>query len=181
MQIATILLVLTSMCVGSEASAAMAVHRNDTVSRISTARSTSNSGKTPEKDIRTQCDSGSFELVHSQERPNIYYLRGVCSGLYKNTHDPRCSFLDLSMCYINDRGNMVAQRFGNFYDSCTDCTLYAASGSNMLACTCARGPGTGGGTQITGVQLDDLLYVKNGFLSCYGYTNFECPYLDVPY
>ncbi|KAI1439989.1 hypothetical protein F5Y02DRAFT_424702 [Annulohypoxylon stygium] len=181
MQIATILLVLAFVCVGSEASTGIGAHRNGTGLRNSTTRFTSNAGKTPEKDIRIQCDTRSFGLVQSQERPNIHYLRGVCGALYRNTYDSRCSFLDLSMCYVNDRGNIAAQRFGNFYDSCTDCTLYAASGSNMLACTCARGPGAGGGTQIAAVHLDDLLYVKNGFLSCYGYTNFECPYDDVPY
>ncbi|OTA57906.1 hypothetical protein K449DRAFT_385969 [Hypoxylon sp. EC38] len=51
----------------------------------------------------------------------------------------------------------------------------------MLACTCGKGEHLGGATQEAAVQLDNLLYVKNGFLSCYGYTNFECPYNNVPY
>ncbi|KAI1214377.1 uncharacterized protein F4807DRAFT_456015 [Annulohypoxylon truncatum] len=176
MQIAAMLFVLTSVCVGSEVSTAIGVHRNN-----STPGSPSIGDGTPVKDIRLQCDSNSLGLVSSQERPGIYYLRGVCGNLYKGPHLSRCSFLDLSMCYINDGGNIRAQKMGNFLNSCDSCTLYSAHGSNMLACTCARGELLGGGTQEAAVQLDDLLYVKNGFLSCYGYTNFECPYDDVPY
>ncbi|KAI1374769.1 hypothetical protein F4677DRAFT_447035 [Hypoxylon crocopeplum] len=136
---------------------------------------------TPVKDFRIQCDSNSLGLVESQARPGIYYLRGVCGGLYDDPNASRCSFLDLSMCYINDGGNIRAQKLGYFLDSCNNCALYAAHGTNMLACTCTRGEHNGGGTQETAVQIDNLLYVKNGFLSCYGYTNFECPEITVPY
>ncbi|OTA96634.1 hypothetical protein M434DRAFT_27505 [Hypoxylon sp. CO27-5] len=161
---------------------AVAVRQDNAISSNSSAPSPSNVGDgTPSKDFRVQCDSNSLGLVQSQTRQGIYYLRGVCGGVYNDPHASRCSFLDLNMCYINDGGNIRAQRLGGFLDSCTGCVLYSAHGSNMLACTCGKGEHLGGGTQEAAIQLDNLLYVKNGFLSCYGYTNFECPYNNVPY
>ncbi|KAG4219417.1 hypothetical protein PC116_g32103 [Phytophthora cactorum] len=69
-----------------------------TSSPISPEKSTSGFGNgTPIKDFRLQCDSNSLGLAQSQTRPGIYYLRGICSGLYNDAHASRCSFLDLSM------------------------------------------------------------------------------------
>ncbi|KAI1480829.1 hypothetical protein F4774DRAFT_424744 [Daldinia eschscholtzii] len=68
-----------------------------TSSPISPAKPTSGIGNgTPIKDFRLQCDSNSLGLVQSQTRLGIYYLRGICSGLYNDAHASRCSFLDLS-------------------------------------------------------------------------------------
>ncbi|KAI1656268.1 hypothetical protein F4813DRAFT_390949 [Daldinia decipiens] len=151
-------------------------------SSISSANSVPGIGNgTPVKAFRLQCDSDSLELVQSQTRPGVYYLRGTCGGLYNDVHASRCSFLDLSMCYTNDGGNIRPQRMGHFLDSCDRCVLYTSQGTSMLACTCAKGDHNGGGTQETAVQLDNLLYVKNGFLSCHGYTDFECPEANVPF
>ncbi|KAI1409968.1 hypothetical protein F5Y13DRAFT_78949 [Hypoxylon sp. FL1857] len=171
-----LLFVVTSLV-----STAIAVNQNGTIPTNSSASLSTVGNGTPSKDFRIQCDSSSLGLVDSQVRPGIYYLRGVCGGLYDDPHASRCSFLDLSMCYINDGGNIRAQKMGHFLDTCNSCVLYASHGSNMLACTCGKGVNLGGGMQEAAVQLDDLLYVKNGFLSCYGYTNFECPDIDVPY
>ncbi|KAI1798592.1 hypothetical protein F4811DRAFT_547898 [Daldinia bambusicola] len=135
----------------------------------------------PIKDFRLQCSSNSLGLVKSQTRSGIYYLRGVCSGRYNDAHASRCSFLDLSMCYANDGGNILPRKMGNFLASCERCVLYISHGADMLACTCGRGDRNGGGTQESAVQLDNLLYAKNGFLSCHGYTNFECPEADEPF
>ncbi|KAI1470990.1 uncharacterized protein F4812DRAFT_412242 [Daldinia caldariorum] len=153
-----------------------------TSSPISFVKSASSiDNNTPIKDFRLQCSSNSLGLVESQARPGIYYLRGVCSGRYNDAHASRCSFLDLSMCYANDGGNILPRKMGNFLASCERCVLYISHGADMLACTCGRGDHNGGGTQESAVQLDNLLYVKNGFLSCHGYTNFECPEVDEPF
>ncbi|KAI0834240.1 hypothetical protein F5Y06DRAFT_279299 [Hypoxylon sp. FL0890] len=177
MQVTRIWFIL-GLLVTQVVSAIAAFHQNNTASN-STVTSTGDG--TAGKDFRLECDGSSMGLVQSHTRQGIYYLRGVCGGVYNDPHASRCSFLDLSMCYINDGGNIRAQRMGRLFDSCSNCVLYSSEGSNMLACTCGRGEHNGGGTQEAAVQLDDLLYVKNGFLSCYGYTNFECPYIDVPY
>ncbi|KAL7623613.1 hypothetical protein AAE478_005165 [Parahypoxylon ruwenzoriense] len=153
-------------------STAIRIPRNDTVP---------SSDGTFSKDFRIQCDSSSLGLVQSRSRPYIYYLRAICGGLYNDPHASRCSFLDLNMCYINDAGNIKAQQMGGFLNSCGGCTLYAAHSDNMLGCTCGRGEASGGGAQEAAVHLDDLLFVKNGFLSCYGFTNFECPGDNDPY
>ncbi|KAI1769921.1 hypothetical protein F4818DRAFT_308938 [Hypoxylon cercidicola] len=161
---------------------ALEIHQNHALSSTSPGSTTASIfNGTASKDFRIQCDSGSLGLVRSPTRANIYYLRGVCGGLYSDPHGSRCSFLDLSMCYINDAGNIRPQKLGHFTDSCSGCTFYSSHGSNMLACTCGRGDGGGGGIQEAAIELDNLLYVKNGFLSCYGYTNFECPGENVPY
>ncbi|XXG96384.1 mitochondrial phosphate carrier protein [Hypoxylon texense] len=34
------------------------------------------------KDFRLQCDISSMGLVRSEQRPIVYYLRGVCAGAY---------------------------------------------------------------------------------------------------
>ncbi|KAI1135821.1 hypothetical protein F5Y05DRAFT_415820 [Hypoxylon sp. FL0543] len=165
--------------VASVVSAAATFHQNHTASN-STPPSIGDG--TPVKDFRLECDSNSMGLVDSQTRPGTYYLRGICGGLYDKFGASRCSFLDLGMCYVNSGGNMVAQKLGGLFGSCFDCVLYTAEGSSyVFACTCARREDQGGGTQEAAVHLQDLIYVKNGFLSCFGYTNFECPQLDVPY
>ncbi|KAI0885084.1 uncharacterized protein GGS22DRAFT_138548 [Annulohypoxylon maeteangense] len=182
MQIAAILLVLTSVCIGSEVSTAIRLQRDDIiVSANSTADSSGIGNGTLMKDIRSQCDSNSFGLVSSQERMGVYYIRGVCGGLYKDRSLTRCSFLDLGMCYMNDGGTIKPGKLGDFHSSCSSCSLHIIHDLSILACDCDKGPGNGWGTQPTTIQLDDLLVVKNGFISCYGYTNFECPAGNVPY
>ncbi|KAI1456482.1 hypothetical protein F4805DRAFT_224795 [Annulohypoxylon moriforme] len=181
MQITTVLFILTSVCVGSEVSTAIGVRQNDSVAGNLTVGPPSIGNGAPIKDMRPQCDGSSFGLVSSNERPGIYYLRGVCSGLYEDPNLTRCSYLDLSMCYTNDDGTLKPQKMGSFQNSCDNCALYSNHGTNMLACTCGKSANLGGGTQQTAIQVDNLLSVKNGFLSCYGYTNFECPPGNVPF
>ncbi|OTA99854.1 hypothetical protein M426DRAFT_15999 [Hypoxylon sp. CI-4A] len=181
MQVMTNWTILASVAV-SVASSTTSMNQTPTITNDSSIHSSPKPGHgTPMKDFHLQCDSGSLGLVKSKERSGIYYLRAVCGGLYHDSGASRCSYLDLSMCYINDSGNLRAQKMGEFTDTCHDCVFYNAHGSNMMACTCTRGDAYGGGTQETAVQLDDLLFAKNGFLSCYGFTNFECPNDDVPY
>ncbi|OTA57905.1 hypothetical protein K449DRAFT_467506 [Hypoxylon sp. EC38] len=94
-------------------SVAVAIRQDNAIPSNSTAPSRSNVGDgTPSKDFRVQCDSNSLGLVQSQTRQVIYYLRGVCGGVYNDPHASRCSFLDLNMCYINDSGNIRALRGG---------------------------------------------------------------------
>ncbi|KAI1759082.1 hypothetical protein GGR53DRAFT_178742 [Hypoxylon sp. FL1150] len=139
-------------------------------------------GTISSKYLSDQCDSDSWELVQSNERHRVYYLRGVCRWPWTDIHEKRCSYLDLNMCYINDGGNIRYQKFGRFLDTCTGCTLRSKDGSHtLLTCTCGRGKDNGGGTQESTIELNDDLYIKNGFLSCFGYTNFECPSNNVPY
>ncbi|XXG96385.1 hypothetical protein Hte_002667 [Hypoxylon texense] len=74
-------------------------------------------------------------------------------------------------CYANDQGHIEPQKMGGFDGSCWGCTYYMSRGSGVLDCTCAQG----GGTRRATYQLETVVYVKNGFLTCYGYTSFECP------
>ncbi|KAI2601715.1 hypothetical protein GGR54DRAFT_627384 [Hypoxylon sp. NC1633] len=131
------------------------------------------------KDIHSHCDNDSLGLVESRKKPGVYYVRGVCSGLYNDQYSKRCSFLDLNMCYQNVGGNIYAQKLGHLFGSCKSCILSMVDGAAVLTCTCTNKDGST--IQRSSVHLDDLLSVKNGFLSCYGYTNFECPHINVPY
>ncbi|EMR62129.1 hypothetical protein MGN70_000387 [Eutypa lata] len=131
----------------------------------------------PEKDIRLSCHGLSLYL--SKNEPITYYLIGHCGGVYDKPHDNRCSYLDLDLCYVNIDGNIRPSKLGGFSTHCYDCTYYTSSGRNMLSCRCDGGHDEDHLVDNT-IVLDDIVGVKNGFLSCYDYTNFECPYADEP-
>ncbi|OTB13430.1 hypothetical protein K445DRAFT_24604 [Daldinia sp. EC12] len=135
-----------------------------TSSPISPAKSVSGIGNgTLIKDFRLQCDSNSLGLVQSQTRPGIYYLRGICSGLYNDAHASRCSFLDLS---ITNRQGAIR----------TTGETYVLRGWETFSVPA---------TDVFSISLKEptynLLYSKDGFLSCHGYTNFECPDANEPF
>ena len=48
-----------------------------------------------EKRIRLQC--GPLSLFVSDVRTNVWYLRGVCSGVWNTYSTTRCSYLDLNL------------------------------------------------------------------------------------
>ncbi|KAI0384700.1 hypothetical protein F5Y04DRAFT_277431 [Hypomontagnella monticulosa] len=120
-------------------------------------------------DLREICNPREFDLVTSMKRRHVLYLKGTCKGIYSYPSDTRCSFLDLT---ININGEITPQKFGNFMQTCEGCVYYNYNSYSFLSCYCLKDDQT---RHKYDIQMDGILYSKNGFLSCWGFTNFECP------
>ncbi|RYO95996.1 hypothetical protein DL765_011734 [Monosporascus sp. GIB2] len=84
--------------------------------------------------------------------------------------------LDLDMCFVNVDGNIKPRMLGGFSSKCYDCSHYAqqTTRTHFLQCWCDAGHDKDHLVENR-INMDEVISVKNGFLSCFGITNFECP------
>ncbi|RYP48349.1 hypothetical protein DL769_011211 [Monosporascus sp. CRB-8-3] len=129
---------------------------------------------TAERGFRLECKN--VYLTESKTRQGVYYIAGTCSGLYDQFFATRCSYLDLDMCFVNVDGTIKPRMLGGFSSKCYDCSHYVqqTTGTHFLHCWCDAGHDEDHLIENR-INLDEVISVKNGFLSCFGITNFECP------
>ncbi|KAI0011421.1 hypothetical protein F4779DRAFT_637250 [Xylariaceae sp. FL0662B] len=79
----------------------------------------------------------------------------VCNWMFETS-------LSLDLCIANVDGVLTAQKYGEFRQTCSDCVI--TSRWNTFTCTCEKEDGT---TNISDINLTDVLYNWFGFLSCF--------------
>ncbi|KAK8094858.1 hypothetical protein PG997_001543 [Apiospora hydei] len=134
-----------------------------------------------------------FELVLSKLSNKRLFLKADCLGVYGNTTQTQCSYLDLSQCFALRRDaqgveNYHPQRLGGGVDfyrlqwgkfDYADSNYQKAGKPTGMSCNMlGREPG---GTYSA--DFREIIGADIGYLTCYNRSGFLCPdsYDDSPY
>ncbi|KAK8862684.1 hypothetical protein PGQ11_008919 [Apiospora arundinis] len=125
------------------------------------------------------CDD--FALVPSTKSADTLFLMGQCLGVYGNTKQYQCSYLDLNQCYVLGAKDKKyhPQRLGNGMDAdhVHSCRLTYKDDDHRRAnratgMDCSK-PGDLGGTYTA--DFREIIGADIGFLTCYNRSGFLCP------
>ncbi|KAI0201167.1 Cyanovirin-N [Astrocystis sublimbata] len=117
---------------------------------------------------REECNFGGnamFNVIH--ETP---YLSTLCPS-YAGIQI--CTMLDLSYCLMNSHGHLAKTINGGFDKSCVNCHLTGDNGT-VFFCSC-RMFGKNAPYQDAEIDLEDVVYNKDGRLTCWDSKPMTCP------